>query len=50
MKSNRFNNLTMTDKAWLTYEFGDFLMSIEYHDSRIHLYSLNCQRRVISEH
>jgi hypothetical protein len=43
MKSKRFNDLTMTDRAWLTYEFGDFLMSIEYYDFRIHLYALNCQ-------
>lgn len=43
MKTTQFNNLTIVDKAWLVYEFGDFLMSIEYYDYRVHLYSLNCQ-------
>jgi hypothetical protein len=44
MKDNRitrFSQLTMADKVWLTYEFGYLLMSIEYYDHRIHLYSLN---------
>ena len=39
--TTQFNNLTMVDRAWLTYEFGEFLMSIEYYDYRINLYSLN---------
>lgn len=43
MKSARFDNLTMVDKAWLVYEFGDFLMSIEYYDYRVRLYALNSQ-------
>jgi hypothetical protein len=36
-----FNELTLVDKAWLVYEFGDFLVSIEYYDYWVHLYSLN---------
>jgi hypothetical protein len=46
MKKNRvtrFNELTMVDKVWLTYEFGDFLMSIEYYNYKIYLYALNSQ-------
>jgi hypothetical protein len=43
MKTTQFNNLTMVDRAWLVYDFGEFLMSIEYYDYRINLYSLNGQ-------
>lgn len=43
MKMANFNDLTMVDKAWLMYEFGNFLMSIEYYDYRLHLYALNGQ-------
>jgi hypothetical protein len=43
MKTTQFNNLTMVDRAWLIYDFGEFLMSIEYYDYRINLYSLNSQ-------
>jgi hypothetical protein len=41
MKLNSFNNLTLVDKALLISEFGRFLMSIEYYDFRIYLFSLN---------
>lgn len=41
MKAARFNELTLVDKAWLVSEFGDLLVSIEYYDYRIFLFSLN---------
>lgn len=41
MRAARFNDLTLVDKAWLVYEFGRHLLSIEYYDYRIHLYALN---------
>ncbi|MGC1242898.1 MAG: hypothetical protein WA874_15015 [Chryseosolibacter sp.] len=41
MKPARFNELTLVDKAWLVSEFGALLLSIEYYDHRIHLFSLN---------
>ena len=41
MKATRFNELTLVDKAWLVSEFGDLLLSIEYYDFRIFLFSLN---------
>ena len=41
MKAARFNELTLVDKAWLVSEFGKLLVSIEYYDHRIFLYSLN---------
>lgn len=41
MSTTNFNELAITDKAWLIHEFGDCLMSIEYYDHRIYLYSLN---------
>lgn len=41
MKPARFNELTLVDKAWLVAEFGQQLLSIEYYDHRIHLFSLN---------
>ncbi len=43
MKTPQFNDLTLVDKAWLIYEYGDFLISIEYYDHRVQLYSLNNQ-------
>lgn len=33
----------MVHRAWLIYEFGEFLMSIEHYDYRINLYLLNGQ-------
>jgi hypothetical protein len=36
-----FDQLAMVDKAWLLDEFGDYLMSIEYYEHRIFLYSFN---------
>ena len=41
MEAGKFNELKPADKAWLLYEFGDYLFSIEYYDHRISLYSLN---------
>lgn len=41
MKPARFNELTLVDKAWLVAEFGQQLLSIEYYDHRIRLFSLN---------
>lgn len=41
MKAARFNELTLVDKAWLVSEFGELLVSIEYYDYRIFLFSLN---------
>jgi len=41
MKEARFNELTLVDKAWLVSEFGELLLSIEYYDHRIFLFSLN---------
>lgn len=41
MRTTNFNELAITDKAWLINEFGDLLMSIEYYDYRIYLYSLD---------
>lgn len=41
MKAARFNELTLVDKAWLVSGFGDLLVSIEYYDYRIFLFSLN---------
>jgi hypothetical protein len=41
MKTAHFNELTMVDKAWLMYEFGERLTSLEYYDYRVHLYALN---------
>ena len=41
MRPTRFNELTLADKAWLVSEFGALLLSIEYYDHRIHLYSLH---------
>lgn len=43
MKTTQFNKLTLVDRAWLVYEFGEFLMSIEHYDYRINLYALNDQ-------
>lgn len=43
MRSLPFNELAMPDRAWITYEFGDFLISIEYYDHRIFLFSLHSQ-------
>ena len=43
MKTTQFNNLALVDRAWLISAFGKFLMSIEYNDYRINLYSLNGQ-------
>jgi hypothetical protein len=43
MRSLSFNELAMSDRAWITYEFGDFLMSIEYYEYRIFLFSLQSQ-------
>jgi hypothetical protein len=41
MRPARFNELTPADKSWLVSEFGKLLLSIEYYDHRIHLYSLH---------
>ena len=41
MKAARFNELSLVDKNWLVLEYGDYLISIEYYDYRVHLYSLN---------
>lgn len=41
MKAGRFNDLALPDKAWLVYEFGNLLYTMEYYDHRIHLYELN---------
>lgn len=41
MRTTNFNELAITEKAWLIHQFGDCLMSIEYYDHRIYLYSLN---------
>lgn len=41
MKAARFNELTLVDKNWLVREYGDYLISMEYYDYRVHLYSLN---------
>jgi hypothetical protein len=41
MKTVKFNELTLTDKALLMAEYGQYLESIEFYDYWIHLYSLN---------
>lgn len=41
MEAGKFNELKLVDKAWLLYEFGDYLLSIEYYDHRISLHALN---------
>jgi hypothetical protein len=41
MKSKSFDDLTLVERAWLIYEFGQQLTSIEYYDYRIDLYALN---------
>lgn len=41
MKRKQFNELSLSDKAWLVYEFGEFLVTIEYYNHKIHLYELN---------
>jgi hypothetical protein len=41
MKAERFNELSLVDKAWLVAEFGDLLLSMEHYDHRVHLFSLN---------
>lgn len=41
MKAARFNELPLEDKNWLILEYGDYLLSIEYYDHRVKLYSLH---------
>ncbi|HEY0654371.1 MAG TPA: hypothetical protein VGD65_14625 [Chryseosolibacter sp.] len=41
MKQARFDELSLEDKALLVYEFASPLMSIEFYDFRVHLFSLN---------
>jgi hypothetical protein len=57
-KKLSFNELSLTDKALIMAEFGDYLESIEYYDYWIHLYSLqnqfveiyyNCRSRQIEK-
>lgn len=41
MKAGQFDELKLRDKAWLVQEFGSHILSIEYYDYRIHLFSFN---------
>lgn len=40
-KEIKFNELSLPDKALLIAEFGGYIMSIEFGDYWLHLYSLN---------
>lgn len=37
----KFNELSIADKALLVAEYGQFLLSTEYYNYRVHLYTLN---------
>jgi hypothetical protein len=41
MEQLKFDDLSLADKAFLINEFAHPLVSIEYYDYRIHLFSLN---------
>lgn len=41
MKDMSFNNLSLRDKTLLIDDVATHLLSIEFYDHRVHLYSLN---------
>ena len=41
MQQNKFNDLTLPDKALIIAEYGIFISQQQYYDYRVHLYSLH---------